>query len=89
MENEDLHDRLELLRRKIEAAEERLHERDNPPHDEAHLTARELKERYRRLQARVSDEVADAEAHGHHVSNLERSVRQWVDSFDTAHTASD
>lgn len=88
MENDTLHDRLEALGNKIHAATEKLREDEHLYHDSMHLTAKELKERYKRLQARLNGDIADAEAHGQHVTNLERSVRQWIDSFDTTHTAS-
>ena len=88
METHTLHDRLEALGRKIHAAEERLREREHLYHDTAHLTAKELKTRYRHLQARLNGEIADAELRGEHVSDLERSVRQWLDSIDTMHVSS-
>ncbi|GAA4217597.1 hypothetical protein GGQ68_002210 [Sagittula marina] len=88
MEKDPLHDRLAALGRKIHAAEQKLRDHAHLYHDQAHLTSKELKERYARLQARLDDEAADDEAHGHHVTDLERSVRQWLDSFDTSHTAS-
>ena len=81
METEDLHGRLEALGHKIHAAEERLREEKPPHRDAAHRTAQELKERYAHLQARVNSEIADVEAQGHHVNDLERAVRQWLDSI--------
>ncbi|MBN8292136.1 3-ketoacyl-ACP reductase [Rhodobacter sp. NTK016B] len=87
MENDTLHDRLQALGQKIHNAEEKLREQAHWHHDSAHLTAKELKERYARLQARLNGEFADAEAHGRHVSDLERSVQQWVESFDTAYVS--
>ena len=88
MENDTLHTRLEALGKKIEATEEKLRKNQHLYHDSMHLTAQELKDRYARLQARLGGEVADAEAHGHHVSALELSVRQWLDSVDSSHIAS-
>ena len=87
MENDTLHDRLQALGQKIHNAEEKLREQAHLRHDSAHLTAKELKERYARLQARLNSEFADAEAHGRHVGDLERSVQQWVESFDTAYVS--
>lgn len=89
MEDQTLHHRLETLGHKIDRVEARLREEAHQRHDTAHLTAKELKARYVVLQARLNREAAEAEAHGHHVSNLERSVEQWLDSFDNAHAASD
>ena len=42
-------------------------------------TNAELKARYEALNAQVKAENADLEAHGHHVSALESSVRMWLD----------
>ncbi|QFT59382.1 hypothetical protein FIU94_11155 [Sulfitobacter sp. THAF37] len=88
MTDDTLHERLETLGTKIHAAEARLREEAHLHHDSMHLTAKELRDRYNRLQARLNGDIADAEAHGQRISNLERSVRQWIDSFDTTHTAS-
>ncbi|WP_127107241.1 3-ketoacyl-ACP reductase [Pararhodobacter zhoushanensis] len=88
MENDALHDRLAALGTRIETAEAKLREQAHWRHDAAHLTANELKDRYERVQARLNGEIAEAEAHGHHVSDLERSVQQWFESFDSTHVAS-
>ncbi|MFC4670223.1 3-ketoacyl-ACP reductase [Seohaeicola nanhaiensis] len=87
MDSHSLHDRLEALGQKIAAAEAKL--RDRAPHGAAQLTAQELKTSYQRLQARLNREIADTEAQGHHVTDLERSVRQWIDSLDAFHTATE
>ena len=81
METVTLRDRLQALGHQIDTAEARLREEAHWRDDAAHLTAKELKDRYARLQARVNSEVADEEAQGHHVSTLERAVRQWLDSI--------
>lgn len=88
MEHPSLHDRLEALGHKIHAAEKRLREESHLFHDKAHLTSQELKARYARLQARLNGESADAEANGHHVTDLERSVQQWLESIDPSHVGS-
>ena len=87
-QDQNLHARLEALGHKIETAETKLREKPHLHSEEKHLTAKELKDRYRHLQARLNGEIADEEAHGRHVSDLERSVRQWLDSIDTTHVAS-
>ena len=46
------------------------------------LTSGELDARYRFLKSQLNSELKDAETHGHHVSNLETSVREWVDSLE-------
>ena len=88
MEHENLHARLVALGDKIHATEERLQQQTHRYRDAAHLTAEELRLRYARLQERLKGEIADAEAHGQHVTALEQSVRQWLDSIDFEHTAS-
>ena len=88
MQHVSLHDRLAALGRKIHAAEEKLREEAHLYRDSTHHTAQELKDRYKTLQARLTGEDADAEAHGEHMSDLERSVHQWLDSIDASHTAS-
>ena len=87
MTDKTLHQRLEALGQKIRATEERLRRDAHLYRDSTHLMAQELRERHARVTARVHSAVADAEAHGHHVSDLERSVRQWLDSVDAEHTA--
>ena len=84
MAHETLHERLQSLGHKIHAAEVSLREEAHLYREDLHLTAKELKTRYTRLKARH----ADAEAHDHHLTDLERSVQQWLDSIDTTHTAS-
>ncbi len=88
MKSKDLHARLERLGQTISKTRERMKREAHLFHDEMYLTAEELKDRYHILQERLRGEVADAEAHGHHVSDLEKSVRQWLDSIDEDHQAS-
>ncbi|MCB1369230.1 MAG: 3-ketoacyl-ACP reductase [Rhodobacteraceae bacterium] len=88
MTNQTLHERLEKLGHAISETRARMKREAHLFSGGMHLTADELKDRYRILQARLEAEVADAEAHGHHVSDLEKSVRQWLDSVDEAHRAS-
>ncbi|MGZ9810736.1 3-ketoacyl-ACP reductase [Pseudoroseicyclus sp. H15] len=88
MENASLHARMQALGHKLQAAEERLRKEAHLHQDSTHLTAKELRERYRHLQARLNSEAAEEEAHGHHVGDLERSVQLWLDSIDTSHVSS-
>lgn len=80
MENE-LHERLAALADKIDATKAQLKARKTW-HDGHRLTAGELEARYAYLQQQLDDEISDREAHGHRVSALEQSVRQWVDGLD-------
>jgi hypothetical protein len=45
-------------------------------------TNEELRERYWKLEAQVSRDDAAAERKGHHVSDLEHSVRLWFERLD-------
>ena len=81
METQDLHTRLEALGAKLKTVEEKLAAKAHFQHDRAHLSAKELKDHYEQLQARLDEEEASEAAHGHHISNLERSVRHLLDSM--------
>lgn len=78
MARKDLHDRLEAVSGKIAEAKRELeqHSRWNDGH---RLDAGELEARYRYLRSELDEEIEDLEAHGERVSNLEVSVRKWLD----------
>lgn len=88
MDSANLHHRLERLGRTITETRVRMQRKAHLFQDEMHLTADELKERYHALQERLRGEVADAESQGSHVSDLEKSVHQWLDSIDEDHRVS-
>ncbi len=76
-----LHARLDSLSEKISKARKQL--RDQKAWSDGHrLTSGELEARYKFLKSELDGEIADLEAHGHHVSNLEASVQKWFDSLD-------
>lgn len=75
MTDTELQQRLDALGQKIGAARTQVKQE----HD--HQEARQLEERYRVLKQKVDEDVADAEAHGHHVTNLEKSVLGWIASL--------
>lgn len=81
MADSDLKTRLAALDAHIDRAEARLKLKDLFSADHQ-ATAAELKQRYRLLSERLQGEINEAEAHGHHVSDLEVSVRQWLDSLE-------
>ncbi|MEL6520854.1 MAG: 3-ketoacyl-ACP reductase [Pseudomonadota bacterium] len=72
-----LHQRLDDLDVKISKALTHLEEKKlwNFGH---HLSSGQLKARYAFLKEQIDHEAHDAEVHGHHVGNLERSVMEWV-----------
>lgn len=80
METSDLHARLAQLEQHLAAADAHLRSKATAaaPHQDK---ATALRQQYDALSYRVKTETADAEAHGHHVSDLERAVRAWIDSF--------
>jgi hypothetical protein len=78
MGDADLHDRLEGLAQKIAAAQERIRMEHDLFHDTQHLTGQQLKDRYAVLKQKLKTDVADQETTGRHVTNLEKSVREWV-----------
>lgn len=83
MTDRDLHERLGALGAQIDSTLERIRQESELLKGDGHLlTGRALKERYGLLKARIEAEVADAEAHGHHVGELEKSVRRWMVGLD-------
>ena len=79
----DLDQRMQELGRKIDAAHEKIRLR-HVLFEEHGPTADDLKKRHALLKKKLADEVSDAENHGRHVTELERSFRAWMDrvSFD-------
>ncbi|WP_272007534.1 3-ketoacyl-ACP reductase [Roseovarius sp. ZX-A-9] len=81
MTTADLKARLDQLAQHLQRAEAKLKRQDIFSADHK-IKALELQERYEALSRKVHAEIAEAEAHGHHVSDLERSVREWLDSLE-------
>ncbi len=71
-----LTERLEEVGHKIDAAEHMLKARADWTHGNA-LTQRELLSRYAVIKRKLNRDIADLEAHGHHVTALEASLREW------------
>jgi hypothetical protein len=81
MTKDYLHARLDKLSEGISKAEKQL--RDQKSWSDGHnLTSGELEARYKFLKSELDGEVADMEAHGHQVSILEASFREWLNSLD-------
>ncbi|MCB1363697.1 MAG: 3-ketoacyl-ACP reductase [Rhodobacteraceae bacterium] len=85
MATRPLHDRLDALGRKIGETRDFMKRETHLFRDEMHQTADELKERYRVLRARLDRDRDDPVLDDRHLSDLEKSVRQWLDSVDEAH----
>lgn len=81
MKTSDLKARLDQLDQHIQTAEARLKQKGILSADHQ-VTAAALRARYKTLSAKVQADVAQAEAQGHHVRDLERSLRQWLDSLE-------
>ena len=89
MEHAPLRERLQKLGHVIEARATRLRHRAHLHPEETHLRGAELLARQRQLEARLTGEIEFDAAHGRAVSDLERSVQQWLDSTDADHTTTE
>ncbi|EYD70903.1 hypothetical protein [Limimaricola hongkongensis] len=69
-------ERLDEVGHKIDAAERALKDRAEWTHGNV-LTQKELLARYAVIKRRLNSEIEDLEAHGHHVTALEASLREW------------
>jgi len=81
MSTSELGSRLEKLEEHIGAAEARLKLKGVISADHK-ATAAELRGRYAALTDKLREDKAEAEAHGHHLSDLELSVRQLLGSLE-------
>ncbi len=81
MGTSDLKSRLDELDHHIQKIENRLRLKNmfSASHK---LKTSELHERYKALSQKLESEVAEQEAQGRHVSDLELSLRQWLDSLE-------
>lgn len=80
MKRDDLHARLDAVSDQISNAQKSLE--DHGHWNDGHrLTAGELDARHRYLKNELDEEVRDLEAHGERVSDLEYSVRKWIDGL--------
>lgn len=80
-DQDDLQARLDALSAKLDETEGALKERERW-HDGHRLTKGELYARHNYLRGQVDREARDLEAHGHRVGNLEKSVREWLDTLN-------
>lgn len=80
MAKDDLHSRLNAISQKIDAAKGELqkHDRWNDGH---RLDTGEMEARYQFLKSELDSEIEDLEAHGRKVSDLEVSLRKWLDGL--------
>lgn len=76
----DLHARFDTLNSHILKVRKDLKQKGEL-YDGHDLSSGELLARYKFLKSKVDADVADLEAHGHHVSKLEGSVRQWLEQL--------
>jgi hypothetical protein len=81
MNKDDLHARLDALNKKITDAQRALFNQ-SAWSDGHKLSSGEFKARYSFLKSELDGEIEDLQAHGHHVSALEASVREWFDSLN-------
>ncbi|RMF37492.1 MAG: 3-ketoacyl-ACP reductase [Alphaproteobacteria bacterium] len=78
---DELHRRLEEIGNKIRAAKA-LAEEKAAWTKTNELTAEELMRRHAYLEKQLESEVADLEAEGLHVTELEKSVLAWIDGIE-------
>jgi hypothetical protein len=78
---EELHEKLEAISTKVEHARQQM-DFKRGLNDGHNLSSGELLARYKFLKAALVDEVAESEAHGHHVSALEKDALNWINSID-------
>lgn len=75
-----LHARLDAVSEKIAEAKRQL-DQQGRWNDGHRLDTGELRARHAFLKSELDDEIEDLEAHGERVSNLEVSVRKWLDGL--------
>lgn len=78
---EELHGRLDAVGAKVEAARKEM-EFKHRLNDGHNLTSGELLARHKFLKDKLDEEIAENEAHDHHVSALEQDVMNWINSLD-------
>ena len=78
---EELHARLDAVSAKLESTRA-LMEFKRGLNDGHNLTSGELMARYTFLKDALDREVAELEAHDHHVSALEQDAINWINSVD-------
>lgn len=76
-QQQDLEDRLDQLNRKLSAAVDKL-DVQHSLHDGHKQTSDELEARYRSLKQALHEQVCDLQAHGEHVSALEKDMLNWL-----------
>lgn len=81
MDQLELKTRLNALSDRIDDVEARLKFKSLLKDGHAKTVAT-LRQRYKALSKKVDAENAEAEAVGHHVGDLERSFRWWLDSLE-------
>jgi hypothetical protein len=79
----ELHDKLDAISAKIEAAREKM-EFKRGLNDGHNLTSGELMARYAFLKDTLDKEIAETEVHDHHVTALEQDAMNWINSIDLA-----
>lgn len=77
----ELHARLDVVSAEVEAARKEM-EFKRGLNDGHNLTSGELLARHKYLKDKLDEEIAENEAHSHHVSALEQDVRSWINSLD-------
>lgn len=78
---QELQIRLDQIDARISEIRHRIELRGILDHDH-HATRVELQERHQILARQLRQDIADLEAHGHHVSALEQMVLDWTNRLN-------
>lgn len=79
----DISQRLDVLAKKIAVAKAHIDQERGPFTSQDRQKAEQIEARYQILKQKLDDDVANAEAHGHHVSTFEKTVMDWINSLDS------
>jgi hypothetical protein len=80
-DRQELQVKLDEIDARINEIRHRIELRGILDHDH-HATRVELQERHQILATQLRQDVADLEAHGHHVSALEQMVLDWANRLN-------
>lgn len=76
-----LHSRLDALAAKLKEVTASKHAKEHW-HDGHAATNAELSERYQNIKSRIDEDVEHEEVLGNHVSDLEYSLREWLEDLN-------
>lgn len=81
LEKTDINARLTAFQARLDKAEQQLKIRDKATADRK-KTIQDFRRRYKIISDRVNKEVDDQTKQGRHVTDLEKSLRLWLNGLD-------